>query len=100
MKINLKLRLKNKATLIALTTGIIALIYQIIAIFGIVPHVSEPEVIKIAGMAINMFVLLGVVVDPTTDGIGDSIAAMSYATPKSDVEDFDMEYEEVVEEEE
>ena len=39
--INWKLRLKNKATLLAIVTAVIALIYQILGMLGIVPAVSE-----------------------------------------------------------
>ena len=41
--INWKLRLKNKATLLAIVTAVIALIYQIHGMQGIVPAVSESE---------------------------------------------------------
>ncbi len=82
MNINWKLRFKNKTTLIALVTGIVALVYQIIALLGIVPPVSESQAVEFSGMVINLLCLLGIVTDPTTAGISDSTQAMTYNTPK------------------
>lgn len=72
MKIKWKKRLQNKATLIALIAGAVALVYQVVGWFGIVPQVSAGDITNAAGTAINLLVLLGIVVDPTTDGISDS----------------------------
>lgn len=82
MDINWKLRFQNKATLTAIVLGVVALVYQILGLFGITPAVSENEIINIVGMVINLLVLLGVVVDPTTAGVGDSELAKSYEQPK------------------
>lgn len=83
MKLNMKLRWKNKATLTAIVLGVIALAYQALGLFGIVPAVSQSDVVTTAGMAINVLVLIGVVVDPTTGGVGDSEQAMKYDKPKN-----------------
>lgn len=82
MNINWKLRFKNKTTLIAILLGIVALVYQICNLLGIVPGISENEVTNIIATVVDVLVLLGVVVDPTTSGIGDSEQAMSYQNPK------------------
>ena len=82
--INWKLRLKNKATLIALLTAVVALIYQTLGLFKIVPSISADDVLKVAGLAVNVLVLLGIVVDPTTKGITDSEQAKGYDKPKED----------------
>lgn len=82
MKINWKLRLQNKATLTALIMAIVALVYQVLGVFGVVPRVSQDQVTTIISMAINILCLLGIVVDPTTAGVSDSVRAMSYDKPK------------------
>lgn len=82
MKINWKLRLQNKATLTALVMAIVALVYQVLGVCGIVPRVSQDQVTTIISMAINILCLLGIVVDPTTAGVSDSVRAMSYDKPK------------------
>lgn len=81
MKINWKLRLQNKATLTALVMALVALVYQVLGVCGVVPRVSQDQVTTIISMVINILCLLGIVVDPTTDGIGDSARAMTYTKP-------------------
>ena len=66
MKIKWKLRLQNKATLIALVTAVIAFVYQILGFAGVVPAVSESQIVECAGMLINILVMLGIVTDPPT----------------------------------
>ena len=82
MKINWKLRLQNKATLTALVMALVALVYQVLGVCGVVPRVSQDQVTTIISMAIKLLCLLGIVVDPTTAGVGDSARAMSYDKPK------------------
>lgn len=84
MKINWKLRLQNKATLTALVMALVALVYQVLGVFGIVPRVSQDQVTTIISMAINILCLLGIVVDPTTAGVSDSVRALSYDKPRKE----------------
>lgn len=72
MKINWKLRLKNKATLVSLIVLVIGLLYQILSFFNIVPKISEKETINIIMVVVNILVSIGVVVDPTTPGLNDT----------------------------
>lgn len=82
MNINWKLRFRNRVTLTAIILGVVALVYQLLGLAGIVPAVSESQITQIAVMVIDLLVLLGVVVDPTTEGISDSRQAMAYENPK------------------
>lgn len=75
---NLKLRFKNKATLVALASALIAFIYQILGILGITAPIAQDAVSQLVGIILNILVAVGVLVDPTTKGIGDSVNAMSY----------------------
>lgn len=79
---NFILRFKNKATLVALIAAVIAFIYQGFALFGYVPAISSEAIIEWAGLLVNILVILGIVVDPTTEGIKDSAQAMTYESPK------------------
>ena len=79
--INWKLRLKNKTTLLALSVTVIAFVYQILGLFGVVPAVTEETVTQLVTMLINILAMLGIVVDPTTAGISDSNRAMEYENP-------------------
>ena len=82
MQINWKLRIKNEVTLTAIVLGVIGIVYKILALLGIVPPVSESEVAEVVLLVIELLVLLGVVVDPTPAGAGDSLQAMSYDKPR------------------
>lgn len=81
---NIKLRLKNKATLAALIAAIVVFVYQVCGVFGVVPPVAQGTVEQLVGLVLNMLVALGVLVDPTTQGIGDSEQAKTYTNPKED----------------
>ena len=80
--INWKLRLKNKATMAAIIGCVVAFIYQMLGIFGITAPISEEQITQLIGLVINMLVMLGVLVDPTTSRICDSSRAMEYRKPK------------------
>lgn len=84
MSINWKLRLQNKTTLTALVMALVALVYQVLGVCGVVPRVAQDQVTTIVSMVINVLCLLGIVVDPTTAGIGDSNRALTYDEPKQD----------------
>ena len=80
MKINIKARLKNKTFLISFSALAIAFVYQILSLFGFTPEISENEVVNVFSIVINILACIGVVVDPTTDGMNDSDRAMTYFT--------------------
>lgn len=80
MRINIKARLKNKTFLISFSALAIAFVYQILSLFGVTPGISENEVVSIFSIVINILACIGVVVDPTTDGMNDSDRAMTYFT--------------------
>lgn len=79
--INWKLRLKNKTTLLAIITAVIALVYQVLGMLGIVPGVSQSEVVQTVGLIINILAMVGIVTDPTTQGVSDSDRALGYDKP-------------------
>lgn len=87
--LNWKLRIQNKATLTALVCTTIALVYQILGIIGVTPPVSENVVVEWVGVAMTLLVKIGVIVDPTTFGIGDSARALTYPAPNVGDDDFD-----------
>lgn len=81
MKINWKLRMQNKTTLLAILGGALALVYAVLRMLGVAPAVTENAVLEILVMAVDLLVLLGVVTDPTTPGVQDSARAMDYSEP-------------------
>ena len=76
-KINWKLRLQNKVTLIALLGAVFLMAQQ----FGFeVPQNIQNGV----NTVVYILVLLGVVTDPTTAGLTDSTRALKYQEPNED----------------
>lgn len=80
MKINWKARFKNKTFVITFLTLVIAFVYQILGLFGVVPPISEQSLVNYITMLVNILAFVGVVIDPTTDGMNDSDRAMLYFT--------------------
>lgn len=70
--LNLKVRLRNKTFVVSMLSVIVAFIYQVLGILGIVANISQDKVINILVFIINILAGFGVLVDPTTDGFKDS----------------------------
>lgn len=85
MNINWKVRLKNKAFWVALIPAVLLLTTQVAAIFGITLDfgVLQEQLIAVVGTVFTLLAILGIVVDPTTEGVGDSLQAMGYEHPKT-----------------
>lgn len=84
MKINIKQRLKNKTFVISMVTLVLAFVYQLLGLFGVVPRVSEDTLTGVIMVVINILSALGILVDPTTDGISDSERALTYGTAEDE----------------
>jgi phi LC3 family holin len=81
--INWKVRIKHKAFWLALIPAILLLIQTVCALFGVqidISGVSE-KLIAVINAVFTVLVILGIVTDPTTKGIGDSERALGYTEP-------------------
>lgn len=81
MKINWKVRFKNVPWLMTFLSLVVGFIYNMLKMFDVVPVITENQVMDLIGQVLTFLGLVGVLVDPTTKGIGDSNRAMSYETP-------------------
>lgn len=70
--LNLKIRLKNKTFIITMMTTIIAFVYQMLAQFEVVPKITQDQTMQVLMLIVNILAGLGILVDPTTDGLKDS----------------------------
>lgn len=84
MKMNWKVRFRNKTWLTMFISLIVGFVFNMLKMFDIVPVVTENLIMNIAGQVLTFLGLIGVLVDPTTVGIEDSNRAMSYETPWDD----------------
>lgn len=75
--INWKLRFKNKATLLAIASTVILLAQQLG--FKLPDNIAD-----IVNTFLTLLVLLGIINDPTTQGISDSPNALTYEEPKKE----------------
>lgn len=82
--INWKVRLKNKQFWLALIPAVLLLIQAIAAVFGFALDLSAlgDKLLVVVNTLFTVLVILGVVVDPTTKGVGDSENALTYTEPK------------------
>ncbi len=78
MKINWKVRFKNKVWLLTFVGAIVAFVYTMFNMLGIAPKVDQEVVMNLVGTLLTFLALIGVVVDPTTKGTNDSDLAMTY----------------------
>ena len=81
---NFKVRFRNKTFWLTVIPAIITVIYAVLSLLDIVPKVAEEMAVKAFYAIISMLSVLGVLIDPTTKGIGDSERAMTYEKPFSD----------------
>ena len=81
MKINWKVRLRNKPWLMSFTALVITFVYDLLAMLEVVPAVSEERIMGIVQLVLTLLTALGVLIDPTTQGVQDSERAMLYVEP-------------------
>ena len=79
MKINWTVRLKSKSFWLAI----------IVFGFGLDLGDLGNRLIAVVNAAFAVLAILGIVVDPTTQGISDSTQALTYTEPKSNEEEVD-----------
>ena len=86
MKINWTVRLKNKQFWLSVIPAIALVAQAIAALFGYTIDLTTivGKVQAVINAVFGLLVILGVVVDPTTAGVGDSERALGYEVPWKD----------------
>ncbi|MFR5889359.1 MAG: phage holin [Oscillospiraceae bacterium] len=84
--INWTVRLKNKAFWLALIPALLLLAQTVAALFGYTLELSAlgDKLLAVVNAVFALLAILGIAIDPTTEGMGDSQQAMSYTKPKED----------------
>ncbi|WP_239256901.1 phage holin [Listeria ilorinensis] len=84
MKINWKIRFQNKTWVVALFAALFFVLQSILAVFGL--HWDYTNLLeRFVTLISAVFALMGLVIDPTTAGPGDSQQALGYQVPKKEV---------------
>ena len=86
--INWIVRIKNKVFWVTGIPAILLLIQTVAAVFGYTLDLGElgSKLIDVVEAAFVVLAIVGVVADPTTEGISDSKQAMTYTKPKTESE--------------
>lgn len=84
MKVNWKVRFKNKTWLSMFISLIVGFIFNILKMFDVFPAITENTIMNIINQVLTFLGLIGVLVDPTTVGLSDSNRAMAYVKPWND----------------
>ena len=79
MKLNWKVRFKNKVWLGSFFSLVVGFVYSLLALFDVFPAVTQNLVVQLLNQVLTFLGLIGVIVDPTTAGVGDSERAMGYS---------------------
>lgn len=82
--INWTVRIKNKAFWVALVPALLLLAQVITAVFGFTLDLGDlgNRLLDVVNALFAVLAILGIVNDPTTDGVSDSAQAMTYNKPK------------------
>ena len=83
-KINWIVRIKNKAFWVALIPAVLMLIQKIAAVFGYEMNLGDlgDKLLAVVNSLFVVLAILGIVTDPTTEGVADSERALTYEKPK------------------
>lgn len=82
--INWKVRFKNKIWLGSFLSLIIGFVFSMLRLFDVYPSFTESQIVNIVNQVLTFLGLVGVLIDPTTEGIGDSKRALAYEEPWKD----------------
>ena len=82
--INWKVRIRNRAFWAALIPGVLLLVQNCAAMFGISLDLGEAgnRMLAVVNQIFAVLTILGIVNDPTTAGLSDSENALTYQVPK------------------
>ena len=82
--INWQVRIRNRNFWLAAIPAALLLVQAVLACFGVTwdyTQVSQ-ELRGVVNALFALLAILGIVADPTTEGMGDSAQALTYAKPK------------------
>lgn len=85
MKINWKVRIKNKTFWILGIPATLVLIQAVASLFGFTLDLSNigNKLIDVVEAVFVLLAIIGIVIDPTTEGLSDSTQALTYELPKA-----------------
>lgn len=87
MNVNWIARIKNKTFWITLIPAVLLLIQTIAGVFGFQLDLGEigNQLLEVVNALFAVLVIVGVVTDPTTEGVSDSAKALTYDAPAANI---------------
>ena len=84
MKINWKVRFKNKNFWLTIIPAMLLFIQVVASVFGFTLELGNlgDKLLAVVNAIFGILAILGIVTDPTTKGVSDSEQAMTYEKPK------------------
>ena len=82
--INWLVRIKNKTFWVTIIPALLLLIQAVAGVFGFQIDLGDigEKLLAVVNAVFAVLAILGIVTDPTTDGVSDSTQAMAYTEPK------------------
>lgn len=82
--INWTVRIRNKQFWITIIPAVLLLVQVVAAVFGFTLDLGDlgNKLLDVVNAVFSVLVILGIVTDPTTKGVGDSTKALTYTEPK------------------
>lgn len=87
-QINWKVRMANKTFWLSLIPAVLLLVQVVASVFGFTLDLGElgNKLLEVVNALFAVLAILGVVTDPTTEGLSDSSRAMAYEEPYKESE--------------
>lgn len=87
-QINWKVRTANKTFWLSLIPAVLLLVQVVASVFGFTLDLGElgNKLLEVVNALFAVLAILGVVNDPTTEGLSDSSRAMAYEEPYKESE--------------
>lgn len=84
MNINWTVRIKNKNFWLTLIPAVLLLVQVVAGVFGYTLELGElgDKLLAVVNALFAVLTILGIVTDPTTAGVSDSLQALTYSEPK------------------
>ena len=82
--INWLVRIKNKTFWMTIIPAVLLLIQAVAGVFGFQIDLGDvgEKLLAVVNAVFAVLAILGIVTDPTTDGVSDSTQAMAYTEPR------------------
>lgn len=82
--INWLVRIKNKTFWVTIIPALLLLIQAVAGVFGFQIDLGDigEKLLAVVNAVFAVLAILGIVTDPTTNGVSDSTQAMGYIEPK------------------